>query len=66
MMKKKAHRKRKQPGFTWRAAQRAGIDVSLIEANLRLSVAERVRRHALALNQALELRAAMERKRGRS
>ncbi|WP_168433563.1 hypothetical protein [Pontiella sulfatireligans] len=45
-------------------AEAYGIDVSLIRANLRLTPAERLRRHDKALNTMKKLRAAMEKKRG--
>ena len=35
-----------------------GIDISLLEANLRLSVTERIRQHQIALNTAEKLRKA--------
>ena len=38
----------------------AGIDVSLIDANLRLSVTERFRQHDVALNRMLKMRAAVK------
>jgi hypothetical protein len=37
------------------AAQKAGFDLSLIEANLALSLEDRVRRHQAALDLVLEL-----------
>jgi hypothetical protein len=40
------------------AAASAGIDLDLIDANLRLSVAERWRQHDAALNLALKLQEA--------
>jgi hypothetical protein len=39
-------------------AARAGIDLDLIDANLRLSVADRWRQHDAALNLALKLQEA--------
>ena len=45
-------------GPAWRAAEAAGHDMSLIIANLRLPVAERMRRHDLALSAALALQEA--------
>jgi hypothetical protein len=39
-------------------AERAGVDLELLESNLRLSVAERWRQHDAALNLALRLQAA--------
>jgi hypothetical protein len=44
----------------WSVAAAAGIDMSLVEANLRRTVEERIRAHARALNLALELRAAVK------
>ncbi len=45
-------------------AEAYGIDISLIRANLRLTPAERLRRHDKSLNTMKKLRAAMEKKRG--
>ena len=42
------------------AAERAGIDLSLVDANLRLSVVERWQRHDAALDLILKLQAARE------
>ncbi len=39
-------------------AEKAGFDLSLVDANLRLSYEERAMRHAAALEFALELREA--------
>ena len=47
----------------WKAAEAYGCDTALLEANLRRSPAERVRRHSRALATALALRQAMERRR---
>lgn len=46
----------------WDRAKEAGIDMSLIESNLKLSVAERWRRHDRALNTMLKLREALKRR----
>lgn len=40
----------------WTAAENAGMDMSLIEANLELSYEERCRQHDRAITAALELR----------
>ena len=45
-------------------AEEYGIDVSLIRANLRLTPAERLRRHDRTLTTMRKLRKAMEQKRG--
>lgn len=45
-------------------AEAYGIDVSLIRANLRLTPAQRLRRHDQTLTTLKKLRAAMERKHG--
>lgn len=50
----------------WKAAEAYGCDMALLEANLRRSPAERVRRHSRALATAVALRGAMERRRARS
>jgi len=44
----------------WSRAEESGIDMSLIESNLRLSVTERLHRHDAALNTILKLRRAVE------
>jgi hypothetical protein len=49
-------------GRAWDEAAAAGIDMSLVEFNLRLSPAERIRAHARALALAEELRSAMLRR----
>jgi len=50
----------------WSRAERLGIDMTLVEANLRLTPAERLRQHARALNTAVKLREAMEAAHARS
>lgn len=47
----------------WKAAEAYGFDMSLIEANLRRTPAERVRMHARALALALALRERMNNRR---
>ena len=49
------------PESAWCRAERFGIDMSVVEANLRLSVAERFSRHQATLNQLEQLRDAMSR-----
>ncbi|MFH1733005.1 MAG: hypothetical protein ABIF82_15335 [Planctomycetota bacterium] len=49
-------------GPAWRAAEDYGIDMSLIESNLRKTPAERVRAHSRALATALALREAMKKR----
>jgi hypothetical protein len=44
----------------WQEAEEAGFDMSLVAANLELSVLERIRQHDRALALALALREAME------
>ena len=51
-------------GPAWRKAERYGFDMSLLEASLRRTPAERVILHARALNTALALRKAVEKSRG--
>ena len=48
---------------SWEAAEAYGFDMSLIEANLRQSPAERIRRHARILALALALRQQMQKRR---
>lgn len=45
-------------------AEAYGIDISLIRANLRLTPAQRLRRHDQSLTTIEKLRKAMDRKRG--
>lgn len=40
----------------WERAKEAGVDVSVLESNLRLTVSERLHRHDAALNTILSLR----------
>ncbi|MGH9315901.1 MAG: hypothetical protein ACRD1P_02175 [Thermoanaerobaculia bacterium] len=47
----------------WKAAEAYGFDMSLIEANLRRTPAERIRTHARALALALALRQQMKNRR---
>ena len=47
----------------WKAAEAYGFDMSLIEANLRRTPAERIRLHARVLALALSLRQQMESRR---
>jgi hypothetical protein len=47
----------------WKAAEEYGCDMSLIERNLKLTPAERIRALSQALNLAATLRNAMERRR---
>lgn len=46
----------------WDRAAEAGIDMSLIESNLRLGIAERLRKHDVALRTILKLRAAVKKR----
>ena len=46
-------------GPAWRAAEDYGIDMSLIEANLRKTPAERIRANSLAVASDLALRKAV-------
>jgi hypothetical protein len=49
----------------WEAAEAYGFDMSLIEANLRRTPAERIRQHARVLALALALREQMQNRRAR-
>jgi hypothetical protein len=60
----KLKRKDKPQSKAWRAAERYGCDMSLIEINLRKTPQERIRAHARALRLAQALRKAMENRRG--
>lgn len=53
-------------GPAWQMARAYGIDVSLLEDNLRLTPLERIRAHAHALNEALILQEAIRVQHGRS
>ena len=57
-----AHRK----SAAWKAAEKAGYDMSLIESNLRKTPYERIRAHSRALGTAVMLRRAMEKRRAGS
>jgi hypothetical protein len=46
----------------WERAAESGIDMSLIESNLRRGIAERLHRHDAALNTILKLRAAVNKR----
>ena len=46
----------------WQIAEESGVDMSLIEANLRLTPQERIRAHNRALNTANQLRDAMRKR----
>ena len=50
----------------WKAAEAYGFDMSLIEANLRRTPAERIRLHARTLALALALRQQMKNRRAGS
>jgi hypothetical protein len=50
----------------WKAAEAYGFDMSLIQANLRRTPAERIRAHARALALALALRHQMKNRRAGS
>lgn len=50
------------PGSAWREAESYGCDMSLIEANLRKTPAERIRAHSRALATAFALREGMARR----
>lgn len=47
-------------GSAWKTAAAYGFDMSLIEANLRRTPAERIRVHARALELAMALRQALK------
>jgi hypothetical protein len=53
-------------GPAWKAAEDYGFDMSIVEANLSKTPAERVRQHCEALELGLRLRKAMEEARGQS
>jgi hypothetical protein len=48
------------PCTAWEEAEAEGMDMSLIEDNLRKSPLERIREHGRALRLALKLRKAMQ------
>jgi len=45
----------------WKRAEAAGMDLSLVEANLRLGMLERLRQHDVALNRVTKMRATVKR-----
>ena len=51
-------------GSAWVRAEQAGLDMSLVEANLRRTPLERMRQHDRALHTALSLRLAMKEQHG--
>ena len=53
------------PGPAWRAAEKAGYDMSLVEEALRLTPIERIRANDRAVRMADSLRQAMEKRLGR-
>ncbi|MDA1139437.1 MAG: hypothetical protein O3B01_12710 [Planctomycetota bacterium] len=53
-------------GPAWKAAEDYGFDMSLVEANLSKTPAERVRQHCEAVDFALKLRKVMRESRDRS
>lgn len=50
----------------WERAAAAGVDMSLIESNLRLEISERLHRHDRALNTILKLRIAVKKRNEKS
>jgi len=50
---------RNYPSNAWKEAEAAGMDMSLLEANLRKSPLERIRAHDRALAAAISLRQAV-------
>ncbi len=63
-MKTRAHRVSRRDA--WQEAAAAGVDVSLLEANLRLTPWQRIQRHSRALETVRLLRTAMESRHGRT
>ena len=55
-----------EKGPAWKAAEDYGFDMSIVEANLAKTPAERVRQHCEALELGMKLRKAMEEARGKS
>ncbi len=53
-----------KPNAVHEKAEAYGIDISLIRANLRLTLEERLRRHDQTLTRIQKLQKAMEKKRG--
>jgi lipopolysaccharide biosynthesis protein len=60
-----AQRPRPGKAVAWRAAEKVGYDMSLVESNLRKTPYERIRAHNRALATAVMLRQAMEQQRAR-
>jgi len=54
------HHQQPQTCSAWEEAEAEGIDMSLIEDNLRKTPLERIREHDRALRLALKLRKAMQ------
>jgi hypothetical protein len=55
--------KLKTDGPAWQAAEEFGVDMAQLEANLMKTPWERIQQHSRALNTAILLREAMEKKR---
>jgi hypothetical protein len=53
-------KQQKQPRSAWEEAEAEGMDMSLIEDNLRKTPLERIREHDRALRLAFKLRKAMQ------
>jgi hypothetical protein len=50
----------------WKAAEKDGFDMSLVESNLRKTPCERIRAHSRALATAVMLRQAMKKRNART
>ena len=50
----------------WKRAEAAGMDLSLVEANLQLGMLERLRQHDVALNRVTKMRAAVKKRNERT
>ncbi|MCK5849470.1 MAG: hypothetical protein KAH23_01045 [Kiritimatiellae bacterium] len=57
-------KKQDNKSSAWDMAAKYGCDMSLLEDNLRKTPAERIRTHQRALNTAIMLRKAMEKRHG--
>jgi hypothetical protein len=65
-MRPKKFKSQREPRSAWKAAEKKGFDMSLIESNLSRTPQERIRVHSRALAAATALRKAMEQRNARS
>ena len=62
----RSNQTRGSKSVAWKAAEKEGYDMSLVESNLRKSPCERIRAHSRALATAVMLRQAMKKRNART